>query len=84
MSKPRIAAFAVAVVALGALGACSENPQLIEGQRMGHTVVNRDTPPWQGDPLLFQAQYTRGDERSWEKQLTQRLQGQNEYIRIGG
>lgn len=84
MNKSRIAALAAALVALGALGACTENPQLIEGQRMGHTVVDRDTPPWQGEPLPFQTQYTRGDEKSWEKQLTRRLQGQNEYIRIGG
>jgi len=84
MNKSRIAALAAAVVALGALGACTENPQLIDGQKMGHTVVERDTPPWQGDPLLFQTQYTRGDEKSWEKELTKRVQGQNEYIRIGG
>lgn len=84
MNRSRIAALVGAFVALGALGACTENPQLIAGQKMGHTVVKRDTPPWQGDPLLFQTQYTRGDEKSWEKELTKRLQGQNEYIRIGG
>ena len=84
MNKTRVAALGGALFALGVLGACSENPQLIDGQKMGHTVVNRDTPPWQGEPLLFQTQYTRGDEKSWEKELTKRLQGQNEYIRIGG
>jgi len=84
MNKSRIAALGAALVALGTLGACTENPQRIEGQNMGHTVVNRDTPAWQGDPLQFQTQYTRGDEKSWEKELTKRVQGQNEYIRIGG
>jgi hypothetical protein len=84
MSKSRIALLAASLAALGALGACTENPQLVDGQKMGHAVVQRDTPPWQGEPLPFQTQYTRGDEKSWEKELTKRVQGQNEYIRIGG
>ncbi len=73
---------AAAVLVLG-LSACSEEPQLIEGQRMGLTVT-RDTNKWEGDPLTYQTNYQRGDKASWERELTQRLQGQNEYIRIGG
>lgn len=83
MDKLRIAAIAAGVVALSAIVGCTEDPQLLEGQKMGHTVT-RDTPSWQGDPLQFQTQYRRGDRESWETELTKRLQGQNEYIRIGG
>lgn len=82
MSTPRIAAIAVAAVALAALVGCSEDPQLLEGQPMG-TTVTRDTRSWEGDPLTFQTQYTRGDRESWEAALNQRVKGQNEYIRIG-
>jgi len=82
MRKLRIAALAVGVVALSGLVACSEQPQLLEGQEMGKTVT-RDTASWEGDPLTFQTQYTRGDRESWESALRQRVQGQNEYIRIG-
>ncbi len=83
MGNLRIAALAAGLVALSALGACTENPQLLEEQHMGKTVT-RDTANWEGDPLLFQTQYKRGDKESWETELTKRLQGQNEYIRIGG
>lgn len=81
--KLRIAGTTAAVVLLMVgLAACSEQPQLLEGQRMGHTVT-RDTNSWEGDPMTFQTQFQRGDRQAWERTLTQRLQGQNEYIRIG-
>lgn len=83
MSTLRIAAWAAGVVALSALVACTESPQLLDDQHMGRTVT-RDTEAWKGDPLPFQTQYQRGDENSWETQLRERVQGQNEYIRIGG
>ncbi len=79
----RIAGMAVTLFAAAALGGCTENPQLLEGQPMG-TTVTRDTASWQGDPLTFQTDYQRGDQASWETKLAQRIQGQNEYIRIGG
>ena len=82
MGMLRITVLAAGVVALSGLAACSEEPQLLEGQQMGHTVT-RDTSSWEGDPLTFQAQYTRGDRQSWETALSKRVQGQNEYIRIG-
>ena len=53
-------------------------------KRYAGTTVTRDTKPWQGDPLAFQAPFTRGDKASWENALKLRQQGQNEYIRIGG
>lgn len=76
-------AAALAAVLVVGLAACSENPQLLEDQPMG-TTVTRDTSNWEGDPLTFQTNYQRGDKASWERQLSQRIQGQNEYIRIGG
>ncbi len=82
MSKLRIATFAAGVVGLSMLVGCSEDPQLLEGQPMGTTVTS-DTKSWEGDPLTFQTGYTRGDRDSWEAALTKRVQGQNEYIRIG-
>ena len=73
---------ATAALAFG-LAACGEKPQTL-GERATGTTVTRDTKPWQGDPLAFQAPFTRGDKSSWENALKLRQQGQNEYVRIGG
>lgn len=73
---------AAAVLVFGLVG-CGEEPQVI-GQKNAGTTVTRDTRPWEGDPLVFQAPYTRGDKASWENSLKLRQQGQNEYVRIGG
>lgn len=82
MKKLRMAILATGVVAFSMLVACSENPQLVEGQPMG-TTVHRDTNPWEGEPLTFQVPYQRNDQESWNTALARRVQGQNEYIRIG-
>ncbi len=82
--KLRIAATgaALALLTLG-LAACSEQPQLLEGQHMGQTVT-RDRNAWEGDALTYQTSaFQRGDRKAWESALEQRVQGQNEYIRIG-
>ncbi|MCD6733279.1 MAG: hypothetical protein LT103_06760 [Burkholderiaceae bacterium] len=82
--KTRNLARLVAAAALAfALAGCSEKPQVLGGKSAG-TTVTRDTRPWQGDPLTFQAPYTRGDKASWENSLKLRQQSQNEYVRIGG
>jgi hypothetical protein len=73
---------AVGALALG-LVACGEKPQTL-GEKAAGTTVTRDTKPWQGEPLAFQAPFTRGDKASWENALKLRQQGQNEYVRIGG
>lgn len=78
----RIVAAAIAALALG-LAACGEKPQTLGGKSAG-TTVTRDTQPWQGDPLAFQAPFTRGDKASWEGALKLRQQTQNEYVRTGG
>lgn len=73
---------ATAALAFG-LVACGEKPQTL-GDKAAGTTVTRDTKPWQGEPLAFQAPFTRGDKASWENALKLRQQGQNEYVRIGG
>lgn len=82
MSLRIVTAAATAALVLG-LAACGEKPQEA-GDRVAGTTVTRDTKAWQGEPLQFQQQYTRGDKASWERTLAQRQQGQNEYVRIGG
>ncbi len=59
-----------------ALAACSEKPQ----QRVGA----ERTPAWQGakDPFVVSG-WKAGDKASWEQQLAERANAQNEYRRIG-
>jgi hypothetical protein len=85
MKPMRIAAFAIAAAA-AALAGCGEQPQVIAaGDHVQGTRVSSTSQPWQGDALTFQTgKFTRGDEASWDKALDHRMQGQNEYIRIGG
>lgn len=82
--KHRIVGIVLAAAALGLVAtACSEKPQGLAETGRG-TTVTRDTEPWQGDALTFQAPYKRGDKKSWEDSLKLRQQAQNEYVRIGG
>ena len=60
----------------GLLTACSAQP--------GSTVRKADTPAWQGvaGNQAYTAQgWKPGDAASWEKQMTNRAQAQNEYSR---
>ena len=95
--KPLHAVSALAVLGLAAvLAGCGEKSQLststaveMPGSRAPGEVagkrVTRDTKAWDGDPLPHQAgNFQRGDNVSWQKALDTRVQGQNEYIRIGG
>ena len=68
----RLALFAV--VALLALTACGEKPQVLGGTR-------QDTAAFQGTGMPFTAGgWQAGDQVSWESQLRTRTQrGQNEY-----
>jgi len=83
MKTRNVACLAAVAALVFGLAACSEKPQTL-GDKTAGTTVTRDTQPWQGDPLTFQAPYTRGDKGSWENSLKQRQQSQNEYVRIGG
>ncbi|MCZ2413481.1 MAG: hypothetical protein LC136_04390 [Burkholderiales bacterium] len=83
MKTRNVACVAAAVALVFGLAGCSEKPQTL-GDKTAGTTVTRDTKPWQGEPLTFQAPYTRGDKASWENSLKLRQQSQNEYVRIGG
>jgi hypothetical protein len=64
------------IVALAALlCACTEKPQTASTRKA-------DAEPWQGPPDAFMAQgWKVGDKASWEQQMRQRAQSQNEYSR---
>jgi hypothetical protein len=70
------------------LAGCGEKPQVAGSPAQdgvaGNTVTS-DAKPWEGAALPFQSgNFNRGDEAGWRKALETRMQGQNEYIRIGG
>ena len=57
-----------------ALAACSAQP--------GSSVRKADTPAWQGANPAYTAQgWKVGDAASWEQQMRNRAQAQNEYAR---
>lgn len=59
-----------------ALSACSEKPQVAQTRKS-------DAQPWSGttDPAYAAAGWQQGDQASWEQQMRNRAQGQNEYAR---
>ncbi len=67
---------ALPALAIG-LSACTEKPQ-------GTTVRKADTPAFQGAADAYVAAgWKVGDAASWDQQMTNRAQAQNEYTRIG-
>ena len=64
-------------VALVALTACGEKPQVLGGTR-------QDAPAFEGTGMPFTAGgWQAGDRASWESQLRARTQnGQNEYSKV--
>jgi hypothetical protein len=67
----------VATMAL-ALAACGEKQQTASAKKP-------DAPAWQGTDTAYAANgWKAGDQAAWEQQMQKRLQGQNEYVRIGG
>ena len=68
-----------AAVAAFALAACGEKPQDLSQTKKA------DVPAWKGAANAYVAPgWTVGDQKSWEKQINARAQGQNEYQRISG
>lgn len=64
--------------ALLALSACKE-----PSQSQAHARNAGDTPAWQGANDAFMAPgWKPGDKAVWEKQMHQRAQTQNEYLRV--
>ena len=67
----RLAAVALTL----ALSACTEKPQTA-------TAAKPDAQAWQGAQAVYTAPgWTVGDKSSWELQIRNRNQGQNEYAR---
>lgn len=65
------------LLAAGAMAACSEKPQTNESKRKA------DAHAYEGAASAFTASgWKAGNEASWEQQMKNRAQGQNEYSRI--
>ena len=62
------------------LAACGESEQVVRYQQ-GKYQGKPDGKPWDNESL-GEAKWTKGDKLSWETQIKQRNQGQNEYKRI--
>jgi hypothetical protein len=75
--KARLVKLAYACVALAALGACGEKPQVLQSSK-------NDVPAYQGTGDGFTAAgWKPGDKTSWEQGLKTRMQNsQNEYTRL--
>jgi predicted small lipoprotein YifL len=72
----------LALAATFTLGACGDKPQEATAVKSGKYAGKPDTPPWQGDALVFSARdFKQGDRESWDSALRARAQAQNEYNR---
>ena len=69
----RIAALMVLGSLLVGVAACSERSQVVN-YKQGSYQGKPDTPPYQNAPF-------NGDKAAWDRAMTQRAQGQNEYKR---
>ena len=62
------------------LGACGESEQVVV-YKQGKYSGKPDGRPWDNESV-GEGKWTKGDKLSWETQIKQRNQGQNEYKRI--
>jgi hypothetical protein len=62
------------------LVACGESEQVVV-YKQGKYSGKPDGKPWDNEPLAG-AKWTKGDKVSWEAEIKQRNQSQNEYKRI--
>jgi hypothetical protein len=71
----RLTALAAVTAALFALAACGEKPQTAQTRKP-------DTEVWKGADNAFSASgWKTGDKASWEEQMRNRAQAQNEYAK---
>ena len=77
--KRTIACIGAVAIVFG-LAACGESEQVVRYQQ-GKYSGKPDGKPWDNEPVA-DAKWTKGDKLSWETQIKQRNQGQNEYKRI--
>ena len=76
----RLLAYAACAAAVCGLAACGEFDQVVV-YKQGKYQGKPDGKPWDSEPLA-ESKWTKGDKNSWETQIKQRNQGQNEYKRI--
>ncbi len=68
----------VVLLAMVALGACSQKPQTLT-----QTGAPAAEAPWMGGkPAFTAAGWTVGDQASWQREIDRRAQAQNEYVRM--
>ncbi|NNM63743.1 MAG: hypothetical protein HKL99_03865 [Burkholderiales bacterium] len=66
------------LLALFALGACSQKPQTLT-----QTGAPASEAPWMGGKPAFTASgWNVGDQASWQREIDRRAQAQNEYVRM--
>ena len=70
------------VVALLSLAGCMEVEQNTTASKAGKYQGKPDTTPWSNEPLAMGPKWTKGDRASWEEQIRNRQQRQNEDRRI--
>lgn len=71
-----ITTLCVVLAATLVLAACTEKPQTATTRKI-------DQAPWQGPASPFTAGgWKPGDQASWDGEIRQRSQAQNEYVRI--
>jgi hypothetical protein len=78
----KAALLCAAVLAALLAAGCGESPQ-VTVYKQGKYQGKPDTPPWDNAPQAYGgAEWTKGDQASWENQISKRAMGQNEDIRI--
>lgn len=70
----------IAAAAVLALAGCEKAQDSTQAKK------KPDAPAWQGgsNTAYVDKNWTAGDATSWEKQMTNRAQAQNEYARLTG
>lgn len=79
MTRSTVLASVVVVACASLLAGCGEKVQTAQqGER------KQDVPAWKGANEAYAAPgFKSSDEAAWQRQINQRAQGQNEYVRIG-
>ena len=76
----RALSFAALIVLTSSLAACGEKPQTMDA-----SAKKTDAQPWSvsdaANPAFKAAGWKAGDKTSWEDQIRQRNQAQNDYAR---
>ena len=77
----RLVLCATGLAVVFCLAACGETEQVVV-YKQGKYSGKPDGKPWDNEALATDGKWTKGDRLSWETQIKQRNQAQNEYKRI--